>query len=136
MIRALKTLRVVQWTMLASIVLYGIVGQVVGPAARGVDATLSYLFATLSVAIVGSIFVVRRTLVLRAGESLATRPEDSLSLNHWRTGYIATYVLCESLALFGLILRFRGSPVEASVPYYLGGFVLLLFFWPRQPAAA
>jgi hypothetical protein len=126
----------VQWALLASIVLYGIVGQVVGPAASGVDATLSYLFATLSVAIVGAIFVVRRTLVLRAGETLATRPEDSLSLNHWRTGYIATYVLCESLALFGLILRFRGSPVEASVPYYLGGFVLLLFFWPRQPAAA
>jgi hypothetical protein len=136
MIRALRTLRVVQWALLASIVLYGIVGQVVGPAASGVDATLSYLFATLSVAIVGAIFVVRRTLVLRAGETLATRPEDSLSLNHWRTGYIATYVLCESLALFGLILRFRGSPVEASVPYYLGGFVLLLFFWPRQPAAA
>ena len=136
MIRALKTLRAVQWAMRASIVFYGIVGQVVGPAARGVDATLSYLFATLSVAIVGAIFVVRRTLVLRAGESLATRPDDSLSLNHWRTGYIATYVLCESLALFGLILRFRGSPVEASVYYYLGGFVLLLFFRPRQPAAA
>jgi F0F1-type ATP synthase membrane subunit c/vacuolar-type H+-ATPase subunit K len=136
MIRSLKTLRMVQWAMLTSIVLYAIVGQVVGPAARGVDATLSYLFATLSVAIVGAIFVVRRTLVLRAGESLATQPEDSLSLNHWRTGYIATYALCESLALFGLILRFRGSPVEASVYYYLGGFILLLFFWPRQPAAA
>ena len=136
MIRALKTLRVVQWTLLASIVLYGIVGQVVRPAPRCVDATLSYLFATLSVAIVGAIFVVRRTLVLRAAESLASRPEDGLSLNHWKTGYIATYVLCESLALFGLILRLRGSPVEASVPYYLGGFVLLLFFWPRQPAAA
>ena len=136
MIRALRTLRVVQWALLASIVLYGIVGQVVGPAPSKVDATLSYLFATLSVAIVGAIFVVRRTLVLRAGETLATRPEDSLSLNHWRTGYVATYVLCESLALFGLILRLRGSPVEASVPYYMGGFVLLLFFWPRQPAAA
>jgi hypothetical protein len=136
MISALKTLRVVQWAMLASIVLYAIIGQVVGPPSRGVDATLSYLFATLSVAIVGAIFVVRRTLVLRAGESLATRPDDSLSLNHWRTGYLATYCLCEALALFGLILRFRGSPVEASVYYYLGGFILLLFFWPRQPAAA
>ena len=40
--------------------------------------------------------------------------------------------MCESLALFGLILRFRGSPVAASVPYYVGGFILLLFFWPRQ----
>jgi hypothetical protein len=136
MIGALKVLRAVQRAMLISIVLYGIVGQLAGPAPRGVDATLSYLFATLSVAIVGAILVVRRTLVLRAGESLAARPDDSLSLNHWRTGYLATYMLCESLALFGLILRFRGSPVAASVPYYLGGFILLLFFWPRQPVAA
>jgi len=136
MLKALQTLRAVQWSMLASIVLYGIVGEVVGPAARGVDAALSYLFATLSVAIVGSIFVVRRTLVLRAGESLAARPEDSLSLNHWRTGYIATYALCEALALFGLVLRFRASPTQASVPYYLGGFVLLLFFRPKEPARA
>lgn len=136
MIAALKTLRVVQWAMLSTVVLYAIVGQVVGPAPRGIDATLSYLFATLSVAIVGAIFVVRRTLVLHAGESLASRPDDRLSLSHWRTGYIATYVLCESLALFGLILRFRGSPVAASVPYYVGGFILLLFFWPRRPASA
>src|ERR1700686_5421546 len=134
MIRDLKTLRVVQWAMLASIVLYAIIGQVVGPPSRGVDATLSYLFATLSVAIVGAIFVVRRTLVLRAGESLASRPADNLSLNPWRTGYIATYVLCEALALFGLVLRFRASPTQASVPYYLGGFVLLLFFRPKEPA--
>jgi hypothetical protein len=134
MLKALQTLRAVQWAMLASIVLYGIMGAVVGPAPRGVDPALSYLFATLSVAIVGSIFVVRRTLVLRAAESLTTRPDDSLSLNHWRTGYIATYVLCEALALFGLILRFRASPTQASVPYYLGGFVLLLFFRPREPA--
>jgi F0F1-type ATP synthase membrane subunit c/vacuolar-type H+-ATPase subunit K len=136
MIRALKTLRAVRWAMLGSIVLYGIAGEVVGPAARGVDATLSYLFATLSVAIVGAIFVVRRTLVLQAAESLASHPEDNLSLNHWRTGYIATYVLCETLALFGLILRFRASPVQASVPYYLGGFVLLWFFRPKPPASA
>jgi cytochrome b561 len=136
MTKALQTLRVLQWSMLASIVLYGIVGEVVGPVPRGVDQTLSYLFATLSVAIVGAIFVVRRTLVFRAAESLATRPEDSLSLNHWKTGYIATYVLCEALALFGLILRFRGSPLQASVPYYLGGFVLLLFFWPKPPVNA
>jgi cytochrome b561 len=136
MIKALQTLRMVQWLMLASIVLYGIVGEVAGPVPRGVDQTLSYLFATLTVAIVGAIFVVRRTLVFQAAESLVAHPEDKLSLDHWRTGYIATYCLCEALALFGLILRFRGSPVEASVYYYLGSFILLLFFWPRQPARA
>jgi hypothetical protein len=136
MTRALKTLRAVQWSMLASIFLYGIVGEVVGPATRAVDPALSYLFTTLGVAVVGVIFVVRRTLVLRAAESLATHPDDDLSLNHWRTGYLATYALCEALALFGLVQRFLGSSLQQSVPYYLGGFVLLFFFRPRQPASA
>jgi len=135
MTRALKTLRAVQWSMLASILLYGVVGEVLGPVARAVDPALSYLFTTLAVAIVGAIFVVRRTLVLRAAESLATRPEDILSLSHWRTGYLATYALCEALALFGLIQRFLGSTLQQSALYYLGGFVLLFFFRPRQPAS-
>ncbi|MGA1985267.1 MAG: hypothetical protein ABSG72_03270 [Candidatus Sulfotelmatobacter sp.] len=136
MTRALKTLRAVQWSMLASILLYGIVGEVAGPVARALDPTLSYVFTTLGVAIVGVIFVVRRTLVIRAAESLATEPDDSLSLNHWRTGYLATYALCEALALFGLVQRFLGCSLQQSVPYYLGGFVLLFFFRPRQPASA
>src|SRR5215467_8617039 len=99
MIRVLKTLRLVQWSMLASILLCATLGQVAGPGARTVDPALSYLFSTLAVAVVGIIFVVRRTLVMRAGESLASQPEDALSLNHWRTGYLATYALCEALAL-------------------------------------
>ena len=134
MIKALKTLRLVQLSMLASILLYWIAGEVVGPVQHAIDPGLRYLFTTLGVAIVGVIFVVRRTLVLREAESLATRPEDGLSLHHWRTGYLATYALCEVLALFGLVLRFRGGPMQQSVPYYLGGFVLLWFFRPKSPA--
>jgi hypothetical protein len=133
MTRALKTLRAVQWAMLGSILLYGIVGEVLGPVTRAVDPALSYLFSTLAVAIVGAIFVVRRTLVLRAAASLASHPEDNLSLNHWRTGYLTTYGLCEALALFGLIQRFLGCTLQQSALYYLGGFVLLFFFRPRQP---
>ncbi|HLK34119.1 MAG TPA: hypothetical protein VKT29_13575 [Terriglobales bacterium] len=133
MTRALSMLRVVQWAMLGSIVLYVAVGQLVAPMARALDPAMSYLFATLGVATVGIIFVVRRTLVFRAESSLATQPEDSLSLNQWRTGFIATYALCEALAVFGLILKFMGGGLQASVPYYLSGFILLFFFRPQQP---
>jgi len=131
----LKILRTVQWLMLASVLLYAVVGEVVGPRARAVNPAVSYLFATTSVALVGVIFVVRRTLVLRAEESLATKPEDILSLSHWRTGYFATYILCEALALFGLVLRFLGGTLQQSLPFYIGGFTLLFFFRPRQPAS-
>ena len=133
MTRALGMLRSVQWAMLGSIVLYGVLGQVARPLNHGVDPGLSYLFATLGVAIVGIIFVVRRTLVFRAEASLASAPDDSLSLNQWRTGYIATYALFEALGLFGLILQFTGGGLQVSVPYYLSGFVLLFFFRPHQP---
>lgn len=126
-------LRAVQWAMLASVLLYVLVGQLAKPIARGLDPAVSYLFATFGVAIIGIIFVVRRTLVFRAAASLATEPDDLLSLGQWRTGYIATYALCEALALFGLILRFVGGNLQQSVPYYIGGFVLLFFFRPQQP---
>jgi hypothetical protein len=133
MVRALSTLGLLQWSMLASILLYLAVGELVRPATRAIDPSVSYLFTTLAVAIVGIIFVVRRTLVARPAASLALQPEDSVSLNHWRTGYIVTYALCEMLALFGLIQRFLGSTLPQSVPYYLSGFVLLAFFRPQQP---
>lgn len=136
MTRALKTLRAVQWSMLASILLYALIGEVLGPRVRGVDATLSYLFSTLAVGIVGTIFVVRRTLVIRAAGELASHPDDNISLSHWRTGYITTYALCEALALFGLVLRFRGSTMQQSLLFYIGGFVLLFFFRPVPPASA
>ena len=135
MSKALKMLRAVQWAMLGSIVLYAAVGEFVRPASRMLDPALSYLFTTLGVAIIGVIFVVRRTLVFRASETLASHPDDALSLNQWKVGYIATYSLCEALALFGLIERILGSTVQQGVPYYIGGFVLMLFFRPQPPEA-
>ena len=135
MARSLKTLRTVQWAMLLSILLYVGVGEILGPRIRHVEPALSYVFSTLAVGIVGTIFVVRRTLVLRAASTLAKEPEDNISLNQWKTGYITTYALCEALALFGLVLRFLGSEVQQSLLFYVGGFVLLFFFRPREPEA-
>jgi hypothetical protein len=132
----IRTLRAVQWAMLGSILVYAVVGELVGFRARAADPSLSYVFTTAGVAIVGVVFVVRRTLVMRSAENLASHPDDSLTLNHWRSGYIATYALCEALALFGLVLRFMGFKFEQSLPFYLGGFVLLFFFGPRDPSSS
>jgi hypothetical protein len=136
MARTLKLLRAVQLAMLGGIVLYALAGEVAGPHVRAVDPVLTYFFTTLAVAIVGTVFVLRRTLVLRSAESLAAHPDDSLSLKHWKTGHIATYALCEGLALLGLVLRFLGYNFQQSLPYYGGAFLLLLFFAPKAPAGS
>jgi hypothetical protein len=134
MAQALRLLRTLQLTLLGSVVLYAIVGEVVGPLRGRANPTLSYILTTVAVAVVGMILVVRRTLVWRSAATLAEKPDDGLTLNHWKTGYIATYALCEILALFGLILRFMGFGFQQSAPFYVGGFVLLFFFGPREPA--
>jgi hypothetical protein len=112
------------------------VGEVLGSGARAADPSLSYVFSTAAVAIVGVIFVVRRTLVQRSAESLVSHPDDPISLRHWKSGYFATYALCEALALFGLVQRFMGFNFQQDLPYYIGGFVLLFFFGPREPVGA
>ena len=133
--QTLHLLRTVQFVMLGSILLYAALAELISPRARAVNPALSYMFSTAAVAIVGIIFVLRRTLVFRSAESLALHPDDSLSLTHWKTGYIATYAFCEALALFGLVLRFMGCTLQQSAPFYLGGLILLAFFAPRRPAA-
>ena len=132
-VRTLKLLRAVHLAMLGGIVLYGVVGEVAAPHATAVDLGLSYFFRTLAIAIVGAVFVVRRTLVLRSAQSLAEHPDDTVSLNHWKTGCIVTYSLCEALALLGLVLRILGYNLVQSLPYYGGGFLLLLFFRAKAP---
>lgn len=134
---AAKTLRLIQRALLGSIVLYVILGEALAPKRSFSDPTLDYVLSTIAVAVVGIIFVVRRTLVLRAQEDLARSAEDRLSLEHWKTGFIMTYALCEALALFGLVLRFSGYHLEQSLEFYIGGFVLLAFFSPRlHPATS
>jgi hypothetical protein len=130
----LRLLRTVQFAMLFSILLYGVVGEVAGPRAKAVDPSLSYVFSTIAVALVGIIFVVRRTLVLRPAETLAVHPDDALALNYWKTGYVVTYALCEALALVGFASRFLGYSLAHSLPYYAGGFVLLIFFRATAPS--
>lgn len=133
MSRASKTLRAVQWSLLGSVLVYAVLGELAGPQSVRIDQTLSYILSSLAVGIVGTIFVVRRTLVLPAAASLNSETEEGLSLNQWKTGHIATYALCDALALFGLLLRLRGSGLQQSLLFYIGGFVLLMFFRPSLP---
>ena len=76
MARSLKTLRTVQWAMLFSILLYIGVGEILGPRIRHVEPALSGVLSTLAVGIVGTIFVVRRTLVFRAASTLASAADN------------------------------------------------------------
>src|SRR5215468_980587 len=105
---AVKVVRTVQIALLASVVLYVVVGEKVGAIQQFNNPVLFYVLSLATITIVGVILVVRRTLVLRSAAMLASRPNDVAILNRWRVGHITTYALAESIALFGLVLRCVG----------------------------
>jgi hydrogenase/urease accessory protein HupE len=134
MAAALRIVRLIQLTMLLSVGIYAVIGEVVGPRLTTSANTL-YAISFTSISLVGAMLVVRKTLVLQSEDDLKDKPDDPAIVARWKTGYIVTYVFCEALGLFGLLLRIMGFPLSQVWPYYAGSIVLLLLFWPRVPQA-
>jgi hypothetical protein len=132
---SIRLIRALQIAMLAAIVIYLVVGELVSPAPRLRDPITYYVLSLVTITIVGVILVVRRTLVLHSESMLVVRPSDAPTLNRWRAGYIMTYALSEAIALFGLVLRILGFSLSQVLSFYAAGFILLLFFGPRRPRA-
>lgn len=122
--------------MLFSIVLYAVVGEIAGPRhPQPINPVLVLVLAMVSCSTVLVAFLLRRTMVFRAAALLGHGPADGAALSRWRSGHIVTFALCESIALYGLVLRICGQTLGQSAPFYLAGFVLMLYFGPRRPAA-
>ena len=133
---AVRLVRQIQIAMLVSIALYAVVGETLARTlAHNPANTLFHAFSLISISLVGATVVVRRTLVLPSEALLKERSDDSVAVARWRTGYLCLYVMCESLGLFGLILRIMGFTLGNVWGFYLGGFLLLLLYSPRAPRA-
>ena len=131
---AIRLVRQIQIAMLAGIALYLLMGEKLAPRVSGYSAiTLLHALSVVSISLVGATVVVRRTLILPSEMLLKGRPDDSIAVTRWRTGYLFMYALCEMLGLFGLILRMSGFTLSNVWGFYLGGFLLLLLYSPRTP---
>jgi hypothetical protein len=89
--------------------------------------------AFVSMSEVVLLFFFRRKLVLQSEPLLASEPYEPAVVARWRTGYIITWALSLSIALYGLVLRYLGFTFSQVAPFFVAGFVLILFFAPRRP---
>jgi F0F1-type ATP synthase membrane subunit c/vacuolar-type H+-ATPase subunit K len=129
-----KLLQTVRIALLVSIVLYVSIGERIERSTSGApDRNIYFVVTLVAITTVGIIFAVWRLCVLRSEVILADQPEDTAALKRWRTGYIITYTLCETVVLFGFVLRFMGFTLSEVAPFYVVGFALLLLFGPRRP---
>ncbi|MBZ5664053.1 MAG: hypothetical protein LAO30_05565 [Acidobacteriia bacterium] len=133
---ALRVVRQIQISMLVSIALYALAGEMLSRTMNRIPGnTLFHAFSLISISLVGATVVVRRTLVLPSEAALKKNSEDDLAVARWRTGHIVLFAMSEVLGLFGLILRMAGFTLANVCGFYLGAFLLLLLYSPRAPRA-
>jgi hypothetical protein len=129
---SLKMLRTVRLALLVALLLYVFVGERIPHPPKLTSTILYYAITFMAVGMIIAIFLLRRVMVIRAEQTLVQNAEESASLYRWRAGYIVTFALCEAIALYGFVLRFLSFSLTQVMPFYVVGFVLLLFFRPRQ----
>ena len=114
--------------------LYVFVGEQVPHPPKPTNVVFYYAMTFMAIAMIAAIFILHRIMVTGAEQTLGQNADDFASLYRWRAGYIVTYALCEAIALYGFVLRFVGFSLSQVAPFYLAGFVLILFFGPRRPS--
>jgi F0F1-type ATP synthase membrane subunit c/vacuolar-type H+-ATPase subunit K len=128
-------LQTVRIALSVSIALYVFIGERIGRSTGTPDRNFYFAITLVALTTVGVIFAVRRLFVLRSEATLANQPDDAAALKRWRAGYLFTYALCETVALFGFVLRFMGFALSEVAPFYIVAIALLLLFGPRRTKA-
>jgi hypothetical protein len=130
-----KMMQIIQGAFLFSIVLYAVMTKML-PANVAPNVLIFKALALLSMVTVAVIFLLRRKLVRSAEQVLSAQPDDTAALASWRAGYLITYAFSEAIALYGLVPHFMGFAFTQVLPFFVAGFVLILFYAPRRPAPA
>lgn len=129
-----RPLQIVRIAMLLSVAGYVAI-TVLLPSHASSDPVIFHAFTVMSITMVAVIFIVRRSFLAPAEAILAVQPDDARALARWRSYYLLQWGLSEAIALYGLVLHFLGFTLVQVAPFFIGSFLLLAFFPPRQPVA-
>jgi hypothetical protein len=129
----LRTVRIIHFAMMASVLTLVAVGEVAGPKEREDVGFMLGVFAAVGAMNVVLAFILRKSLAGGAEERLRSNAEDAAAAASWQAGNILSFALAESVVLFGLVLRMIGGSTEQAAGFYAAGLGLLLILWPRAP---
>jgi len=130
--KTLQTGRLIHLALLFAAFAYLALPLLVGtPKTTVPPAPMIMAMGFVSVSTMGAAYFIRARLVQPASEKLAGNPEDAGAAGRWRTGVIISLALCESVALFGFLLRFMGGSWNICAVFYTVGIFFLLAWTPR-----
>ena len=125
-----KFIQVVRFVLGVAVAMYFVVVLRI-PSSVTPNPLMLRILGVVAISIAILIFVMRRIQVTPATDVLETQPEDNKALARLRTGFIITYTLSLSIALYGLVLHFLGFSISQVTPFFLAGILPIAFFGPK-----
>jgi hypothetical protein len=129
----IRSMRIIYVALLFTMILYVLMAEALTHHDVHDVHVLWLAFLLTGLMIVGIALLFRIKMLQPAIETLQEKPDDQIALARWRAGNILSFVLAESIVLFGFALRFLGGTITQSLPFYIVGVALMLVWWPRRP---
>jgi hypothetical protein len=133
MVATLKFIQTVRFVLAGAVVMYAFVIFRL-PSSAKPNPTMLRALTVVAVSVAILIFVMRRIQVLPAEAILQGQPQDAKALARLRQGYLVTYALSLSIALYGVVLHFVGFSMSQIAPFFVAGFALIVFLGPKITA--
>ena len=101
----LKNLRIIQMALIGSLGLLVYLIERIHTAPAILKPAVLMVFIALAIYLTFSIISFRTRFLSRVEEKLRLQPTDAAALKKWRVLNIAIFGMCESLGLYGIVLR-------------------------------
>jgi hypothetical protein len=126
---SIRVVRVLQCSMIVSVLLFIYVLYTVQPAPQSVSASFqwSIVFCAIASAIAG---IIVQRVIINAPDQPNSLGQTSTPQSRWLTGHILRFATAESVALFGFVLRMMGSTSNLVTVLFVTSLLLLLLWQP------
>jgi hypothetical protein len=132
---ALRNVRILHAAFLLAMFLYIVVLRLIKTPEQTVPPGIVLAFALVAFSDVGIAVFIRSRKVRASEEKLRTQPNDAEALNQWRVGMIISFVLAETIALLGFVLKFLGAEWKIAGAFFAFAIFLMLLWMPRLDVA-
>jgi F0F1-type ATP synthase membrane subunit c/vacuolar-type H+-ATPase subunit K len=134
--KSLQSARILHIAFLFASIAYALVAFYVGQAARpDVQMTVIAAIGMAATGFLGIAAFFRAKFVQAGAEALRNNADDPVASSQWRTGTIVSLAFAETVAMFGLVARFIGTPWKYSGIFFVVGILVLLAWTPRLDLA-
>ncbi len=124
---SLRTLRAARIVSIGMLFLYIRVGERYGPARKALNPVLRLAIYVLAASIIPTVLILRSKELKRTKDRFTHQAGRAAAFRRWRAVQLAILACVLAIPLYGLVLRFQGGTFTQALPFYIVGFLTLLF---------